>query len=195
MRNKRYSLRNPLRKYYIPALTVKVFGALFIGLIYGYYYGGGDTYYYFNQAQVINSSLNESVIKWINLLLHIPKAQMMRIITATFPKWNGIEIAASYTIVSITAFISIFTLNTYLPTAVLFAFISFSGVWALFKTFCFFISSSHSAHCRFNFIHSKRYCLGFRDLQRHHLSFWLRLAHLWHSSASLCKRILVLRTF
>ena len=56
-RNKRYSLKNPLRKYYIPALTIKVFGAIFIGLIYGYYYGGGDTYYYFNQAQVLNSIL------------------------------------------------------------------------------------------------------------------------------------------
>src|SRR5690606_24920705 len=30
---------------------------------------------------------------------------------------------------------SIFTFNTYLPTAVLFAYLSFTGVWALFRTF------------------------------------------------------------
>jgi len=134
MRNKRYSLKNPLRKYYIPALSVKVFGAIFIGLVYGLYYGGGDTYYYFHQAQVLNSSLNESVIKWINLLLHIPGSNdenYYRYISQM--EWYNDP--ASYAIVSLTAFISIFTFNTYLSTAALFAFISFSGVWALFKTF------------------------------------------------------------
>ena len=69
IRKRNLSNRNPLKKYYIPALSVKIFGALFIGLIYGYYYGGGDTYYYFNQAQVLNSAFDESPFKWINLLI------------------------------------------------------------------------------------------------------------------------------
>ena len=133
-RNKRYSRKNPLRKYYIPALTIKVFGAIFIGLIYGYYYGGGDTYYYFNQAQILNRSFDESVIKWINLLLHIPKSSDENYYSY-ISQMEWYKDPASYTVVSITAFISMFTLNTYLPTAVLFAFLSFSGVWALFKTF------------------------------------------------------------
>jgi hypothetical protein len=42
---------------------------------------------------------------------------------------------ASYTVCSITALLGIFTYNTYLPTAVIFAFISFTGIWALFRTF------------------------------------------------------------
>jgi len=133
-RNKRYSKKNPLRRYYIPALTIKILGAIFIALIYGYYYKSGDTYYFFNQAQVLNSSFNESFGKWINLLFHIP--------TAKDPNYYGYisqmewyNDSASYAVVSITAFLSVFTLNTYLPTAVLFAFISFTGVWALFRTF------------------------------------------------------------
>jgi hypothetical protein len=38
-------------------------------------------------------------------------------------------------VASITAFLSLFTFKTYLPTAVLFGAISFTGVWALFRTF------------------------------------------------------------
>jgi len=41
IRNKKYSPGHPWRKYFIPALTVKIFGAIFIGLIYAYYYKGG----------------------------------------------------------------------------------------------------------------------------------------------------------
>jgi len=133
-RNKRYSPRNPLRKYFIPALSAKILGAIFIGLIYGYYYRGGDTYYYFNQAQVLNSSLDESIIKWINLLLHIPSSSDENYYKY-ISRMEWYNDGASYAIVSITAFVSTFTLNTYLPTAIVFAYISFSGVWALFKTF------------------------------------------------------------
>jgi len=133
-RDKKYSRKNPLRKYYIPALSAKVFGAIFIGLVYGYYYGGGDTYFYFNQAQVVNSAFNESIIKWLNLLLHIPSSTDTNYYSY-ISQMEWYNDPASYTVVSITAFLSFFTLNTYLPTAVLFAFISFSGVWALFRTF------------------------------------------------------------
>ncbi len=134
VRNKRYSQKNPLRKYYIPALSIKIFGAIFIGLVYGYYYKSGDTFYYFNQAQVLNSSFNESFAKWINLLFHIPKGSDGNYYNY-ISQIEWYRDPASYTVVAITAFLSIFTLNTYLPTAVLFAFISFSGVWALFRTF------------------------------------------------------------
>src|SRR3954463_6834325 len=71
-RNRKYPKKHPLRKYFIPALTVKILGSLFIGLIYTYYYGGGDTFNYFYHSQVINSAFNESFEKWFNLLFHIP---------------------------------------------------------------------------------------------------------------------------
>ena len=134
IRNKKYSYRHPLRKYFIPALTIKIFGALFIGLIYAYYYKGGDTYYFFNQAQVLNSALDDSFIKWINLLFHIPSMQDGNYYAYT-SRMEWYPDISSYTIVAITAFLSTFTFNTYLPTAVLFACISFTGVWALFRTF------------------------------------------------------------
>ena len=133
-RNRHYGRSHPWRKYFIPALTVKIFGAIFIGLIYSYYYHGGDTFNYFYHSQVINSAMDESFFKWLKLLLHIPSANdgNYQQYISHMIWYNAI---ANYTVSSIVAFLGVFTLNTYLPTAVLFAVISFTGIWALFRTF------------------------------------------------------------
>ena len=134
IRDKKYSYKHPWRKYFIPALTVKIFGAVFIGLVYAYYYKGGDTFNYFNQSQVINSSFDQSLMEWVNLLFHTP-SKYDNYYYAYTSQMAWYSDSASYTVCSITAFLSIFTVNTYLPTAVLFAVISFTGIWALFRTF------------------------------------------------------------
>lgn len=133
-RNKHYGPKHPWRKYFIPALSVKVFGAIFIGLIYQYYYGGGDTFNFFKHAKIINSAFNESGWKWLNLLLHIPRLSDGNYYEyiSRLPWYTD---TSSYTIASIAAFFGIFTFNTYLPATVLFAALSFTGVWALFRTF------------------------------------------------------------
>ncbi|VAW29629.1 hypothetical protein MNBD_BACTEROID06-29, partial [hydrothermal vent metagenome] len=35
---------NTNRKYFLPALSLKMTGALLMGLLYYFYYGGGDTF-------------------------------------------------------------------------------------------------------------------------------------------------------
>lgn len=133
-RDRHYKKKHPWRPYFIPALTLKIFGAIFIGLIYAYYYKGGDTFNYFYHSQVINSALDESFEKWVNLLLKIPDYWDPEYYTYTRAmEWY--RDPGSYTVASVTAFLSIFTFNNYLLTAVLFAVISFTGVWALFRTF------------------------------------------------------------
>jgi len=133
-RNKHYGHKHPWRKYFIPALTVKIFGAIFIGLIYAYYYEGGDTFNYFYHSLVINEAFNESVIKWLNLIFHVP-AYNDGAYYDYISRMEWYQDPSSYTVGAISAFISLFFFNTYLPTIVIFAFISFSGVWALFRTF------------------------------------------------------------
>lgn len=133
-RNKHYGYKHPWRKYFIPALTVKVFGAIFIGLIYAYYYKGGDTFDYFYHSMVINEAFDESIIKWLNLIFNIP-AYNDGAYYNYISRLEWYRDPASYTVASISALISLFFFTTYLPTAVIFAFISFSGVWALFRTF------------------------------------------------------------
>ncbi len=134
-RERRYPVGHPWRKYFLPGLTVKIVGAIFIGMIYQYYYGGGDTSNYFEHAQVVNSAFDESIGKWFNLVLGIPQwydNEYSSYISSLLP-WY--ESPAEYTVVALVAFIGIFTFTTYLPIAVIFGVISFTGMWALFRTF------------------------------------------------------------
>jgi hypothetical protein len=133
-RDLHYPKQHPWRKYFIPALSVKLFGAIFIGMIYAYYYKWGDTYNYFFHSRVINSAFEESPIKWFNLLFRIPD----RFDSEYYEYIRNLEWytdPASYTVGAIAAIFGIFTFSTYLPTAALFAALSFTGTWALFRTF------------------------------------------------------------
>lgn len=132
--NRLYPAGHPWRRYFFVGLGMKIAGSIFIGLIYQYYYGGGDTSLFFYHAKVINSSFSDSPHKWLNMLFHIPKAydgEYFDYISRM--DWYGDK--SSYIVCSITAFLSLLTINTYLPTSVLFAALSFSGTWAMFLTF------------------------------------------------------------
>lgn len=134
-REKKYPIGHPWRRYFLPALTLKIGGAIFIGLIYAYYYGSGDTSEYFRHAQTVNSSFDESIGTWFNMIFRIPAwydNEYSQYISQIGP-WY--ESPAEYTIVALAAFIGIFTFTTYLPTAVIFGTIAFTGMWALFRTF------------------------------------------------------------
>lgn len=132
--NQYYPEGHPWRNFFIYGLLVKLIGAIFIGLIYQYYYGGGDTGHYFYHAKVINSAFSESITKWLGLLLHIPEPYEGDYIDY-ISRMEWYVDKGSYMVCCIAAVFNIFTLNTFLPTSVLFAFLSFSGVWAMFRTF------------------------------------------------------------
>lgn len=133
-RDKKYPKAHPLHKYYLPGLWVKFGGAVFIGLIYAYYYKGGDTFVYFNYARVVNSSLEESFETWVKLLLRVSPNTDPKL----YPYASQIEFyndPASYAVISITAILGLLNFTSYLPIALLFAYISYTGIWAMFKTF------------------------------------------------------------
>jgi hypothetical protein len=134
LRNKWYPEGHPWRAYFIPALTVKIIGSVFIGLLYMYYYGGGDTYEYHRQAQVINHSFFDSPAKWIKLILHT--ANWYDGDTYDYiSKMPFYQTTANYYVCSIAALLGLIVGSFYLPTAILFAVFSFTGIWALFRTF------------------------------------------------------------
>lgn len=133
-RNKYYPIGHPWRPYFMTGLTLKIVGSILIGMIYQYYYGGGDTEGYFYHAFIINKSFSESFNKWLNLILHIP-AWYDGDYSAYISRMIWYTTGAEYTVSSIAAFLGIFTMTTYLPIAALFAALSYTGIWALFRTF------------------------------------------------------------
>jgi hypothetical protein len=133
-RDKRYPTGHPLRPYFMKGLNLKFAGAIFIGLVYEYYYGGGDTYYFFYHAEVINSSLSDSFGTWFKLITHQSPIQNPEIYKyAAAMEWYTDK--SAYAVAIITAILGLFTGNNYMPVAMLFAYFSFTGIWAMYRTF------------------------------------------------------------
>ncbi len=116
------------------AFGLKIFGGIFVGLIYQYYYKGGDTFNYWEHSLIINSSFGDSVTTWLKLIT----SSADQYDTDVFPytsKMLWYNSRADYFIPAVGAFLGLFTLNTYLPVTVLFAALSFIGLWKLFVVF------------------------------------------------------------
>jgi len=134
-RNKYYPTSHPLHRYFMPAFTLKIIGAVLLGIIYQYYYKGGDTLNYWHQTQVINSSMSDSFWTWLRLISGRADAYDVDVYNYTTQfYWYGIR-TPEYLISVIGALIGIFTMTTYLPTSVIFAALSFIGVWKLYIVF------------------------------------------------------------
>ena len=132
LRNRFYPHGHPWRQYFLPGLTIKILGSLLIGAIYQYYYGGGDTSEYFYQAQTMNAAFKERADKWLAIMTHTAKWYD----PGYWPylsKMYWYNAPPEFMIIRILSFTSLFTFNTYLPTSVIFAALSFSGSWALFR--------------------------------------------------------------
>ncbi|HTE33321.1 MAG TPA: hypothetical protein VK666_23230 [Chryseolinea sp.] len=122
------------RRYFIPALTVKILGAISVGIIYDYYYHGGDTFSYHKYgSRIIWEAFMDSPTDGFKLLLTDGSntagiyKYSSRILFFTDP--------SSYVIVRIAAILDLITFSTYSSTAVLFAVFSFAGMWLFFKAF------------------------------------------------------------
>lgn len=134
IREKRYPVGHPLRTYYMPGLYVKFFGAVFIALVYQYYYGGGDTFNFFQHTQVINSSLQRSFGTWVKLVTRQPVEGNPELYDYAM-QMNWYDDPASYSVAAIGAVFGVLCGTNYLPIAVMFAYFSFTGIWAMYRTF------------------------------------------------------------
>jgi hypothetical protein len=121
------------KKYFIPALTVKIVGAIALGILYHTLYGG-DTNNYFDQTGVIYHAFGDSFAAGWELVTTpgdvtpaISKyvSQMM---------WFG-RGSNEYFVVRVAAVFALFSFYTYTVIAVMFATVTFTGMWAMYMTF------------------------------------------------------------
>jgi len=133
-RDRHYKKGHPLRKYYLSGLFVKFAGAIFIALIYEYYYRNGDTFYYFGHAKTINSALHDSFSTWFNLILRNSPDDLPQL----YPYSSQMIFyrdPASYSVGVVAAILGLLNGTTYIPIALLFAYLSYTGIWAMYRTF------------------------------------------------------------
>ena len=133
-RDSKYPPGHAWRPYFIPGLTVKIVGAIAIGLLYQYYYGGGDTANYFWQSKVLNEAFLESPFTWLKLVLHIPAGYESEVIDYT-SRMEWYRATNNFTVIAFAGVAGILSFNTFLPSSILFAVLSFTGIWAMFRTF------------------------------------------------------------
>lgn len=142
------------RRYFIPALTVRIIGAISLGLIYDFYYHGGDTFSYHKYgSRYIWEAFMDSPAMGLKLLF--TDGEDVTGIYKYSSKILFFTDPSSYNVVRTAAFLDLFTFSTYSSTALLFAVFSFIGMWLFFITFykkypelhqwlaraCFFIPS------------------------------------------------------
>jgi hypothetical protein len=125
------------RRYFLPGLTVKLIGGVAVGLIYQFYYGGGrpsgDTFNYFRQAGIVFEAFTEKPVAGIQLLLANGEMTPAVFDYATRIYW--FDSPTEYFVIKVTALLSLLTAHTYAANALLFAAISFSGIWAMYRSF------------------------------------------------------------
>lgn len=142
------------RRYFFPALTVRIIGALAVGFIYQFYYGGGDTFnFHTHGSRHVWEAFMDSPLTGFKLIFSSGKydGDVFKY-ASQIPFYRD---PSSYTIIKISSIFDLITFSSYSATAVLFGSVSFIGLWFLFKAFyvqypelhkqlafaCFFIPS------------------------------------------------------
>ncbi|MBX2964253.1 MAG: hypothetical protein KF687_17200 [Cyclobacteriaceae bacterium] len=122
------------RRYFYPALTIRIFSALAIGFLYQFYYSGGDTFNYHSHGSrhIWEAFMDSPMLGWKLLTSN------GEIISGAYKYTSKIVFfsdPASFFVVRLAAIFDLLTFSSYSATAVLFSVLSFCGAWLLFLTF------------------------------------------------------------
>ena len=120
-------------RYFIPGYTVKIVGAIALGLIYQFYYGGGDTFVFYQDSTLIHQVFFESPIAGLKLLFSNDRYDPDIYLYAS--RMHHFGDTSTYFIIKLAAVLSFLSLNSYTVIACMFASISYSGLWNLYRTF------------------------------------------------------------
>lgn len=135
IRNLRYS-KDVTRVYFIPALLVKIFGGLCVGLIYVFYYKGGDTIHYYDNSLVLFRAFFEDIESWLKLnQSNDRRSADFELVLDYMQYMIYSRDVKSYTVVKIVSLGTILSGGSYIGTSIIVAFASFIGVWMMFRAF------------------------------------------------------------
>jgi len=123
---------NALRKYFIPAFTIKIVGAIAVVFVYQFYYYGGDTVNFFVDSKIIWEAFWDSPYIAFKIILSSANTYDPDIYDYTRRIYFFVD-PGTYPIIRLSGFLGLFCFQTFTIIAILFSVISFTGVWALFR--------------------------------------------------------------
>ena len=114
-----------LRKFFWPALLVKLMAGICLGLLYSYYYSVADTFDYFRDASKLASLALEDFSAYLDLLFFNTHLESLQLV---FDQPRAVFLS------KITSVFSILTHNNYWIIGAYLSLISFCGAWFLVQT-------------------------------------------------------------
>lgn len=119
-----------IQKYVYFGLSLKIFGGLFVTLIFNFYYQGGDIGTYYNEGRIFANLIFEHPESILRIFFYSPNGNDTEL-KNLFLQMNYVNASDTLIVLKITAFINLFSFNSYLVTTFFFSFISFWCIWRL----------------------------------------------------------------
>lgn len=119
-----------IQKYVYFGLSLKILGGLFVTLVFNFYYHGGDIGTYYNEGRIFANIIFEHPESILRIFFYSPKGDDTEL-KNLFLQMNYVKGADTLIVLKITAFINLFSFNSYLVTTFFFSFISFWCIWRL----------------------------------------------------------------
>lgn len=131
-RDKIYANNDPTKRFFIPGLCLKMLGSIAYALIYIYYYqGNGDTFAYFHSIERILESFHLNALMPFNIISNINNlsTEEASFLTEYF------YMEETFTVVRLGVPLAIFSFGSFMLLTLLFSIASFTGSWAMYRTF------------------------------------------------------------
>lgn len=125
-------------------LSLKLVGAIALGLIYKFYYASGDTYSFFYGGIAYSKLLLSDPMQAIQFFWNTEDPFVIQRLYELNPYPGSNYIfrgSAELLMIRITGILAIIGFQNYSATALLFAALSFSGLWKLYQSFLHFFPS------------------------------------------------------
>jgi hypothetical protein len=127
---------NPIYKYYVRGLMMKVLGGLGLCFIYVFYYQGGDTTGFYESSLLLSELFTFSPETFFSVLGgNLSNDNLYEFVRFDLCCPDYYKDAQSFSVVRIAGVLNFFSLFSYFTTTMLFAALSFGGIWRLFVLF------------------------------------------------------------
>ncbi len=135
---KKRIVTNPLYKWFIPGLMVRIFGGLALCLIYLFYYKGGDTVNYYKGSICMINLLFTNFPVYLDIMMgNLTFENYMAFSSDTgFPPTYMYRDDKTFAVIRYSNLLVLLCAKKFIPTTIILASLAYSGPWRLFLVFC-----------------------------------------------------------
>lgn len=127
---------NPLYRWYLPALSIKLVMGILFGAVYTLYYGGGDTTNYHQSGLALAKLIQIDVGTFAKMLFGPTVAENIQYFNefTGYPYYIGDH--NSYMVCRLIVPFELITFGSFLSVTMITSVIAFSGAWRVFRVLC-----------------------------------------------------------